>query len=179
MHFPKLLLPSIILTTTAVGIRLHRGNDCSGDALLCANINPDSCCGSFDNQDFASVGFYGIPSDWRLVCQGMEPGNCGALAIDGHTSSGGNFVCPSSGGYSSARYDFNVARRDNEATGGGGCEPQRPDALVLEDGGRYNVTDLDDDDLVQQVCNSSESWTIVESSILTSFMCCVVSTKAH
>ncbi|RYP08895.1 hypothetical protein DL764_001605 [Monosporascus ibericus] len=146
MLFPQILL-GLVATASAIDIYLHVGGGCGGNSVVCTNINPNTCCSGSSVEIFPSVGFRGIPTFWNLQCRGHTGANCAGLR-EIQTAQNTNFVCLNNGGFSGGGYGFNGRKRDDCASGG--CTTyQKADTLLLEDGGKYNIADLEDAPLTQ------------------------------
>ncbi|RYO95459.1 hypothetical protein DL766_007767 [Monosporascus sp. MC13-8B] len=141
------ILLGLFATASAIDIYLHVGGDCGGNAVVCVGINPNTCCSTSDIDIFPTVGFRGIPTHWNLECKGHSGGRCNRLR-EVQPARNTNFVCLRSGFFSGGGYGFSGRKRADGADGG--CTAyQKPDTLLLEDGGKYNIADLEDAPLTQ------------------------------
>ncbi|WQF89892.1 hypothetical protein CDEST_14906 [Colletotrichum destructivum] len=150
MHFPQILL-GFAATVSAIDIYLHVGGGCGGNAVLCGNINPNTCCSGSGVDIFPTVGFRGIPYEWNLETRGHSGGGCNQLR-EVQPARNTNFICLYSGGFSGGGYGFAGRKRDECASSGSCTSFQKPDTLLLEDGGKWNIADLEDAPLRQMVC---------------------------
>ncbi|KAK2751260.1 hypothetical protein CKAH01_06446 [Colletotrichum kahawae] len=143
MHFPQILL-SLVASVSAIDIYLHVGGGCGGNAVVCTNINPNTCCGGSGVDIFPTVGFRGIPTNWNLECRGHSGGNCNNLR-EVQPARNTNFVCLYSGGFSGGGYGFAARKRaEDDSCSTGGCANQaNPDTLLLEDGGKFDIAALE------------------------------------
>lgn len=140
-------LVGLVATASAVDVYLHVGGDCSGNAIVCVGINPNNCCGGSGADIFPSVGFRGIPFDWTLQTRGHNGGNCNGLR-EVQRAAGTNFMCLRNGWFSGGGYGFTNKKRENAvddacAAAESCTGSQKPDLLLLEDGGKYNIADMD------------------------------------
>ncbi|KAI0190310.1 hypothetical protein F4808DRAFT_465723 [Astrocystis sublimbata] len=130
---------------SALDIRFWTGPNCGGTAMICGGFNPDACCGQGFTQS-GSVGFYGIPPSWDITCTTFQGDGC-QFQKDSTRIRGQNFACQSSGSYSGAKYTFNNNKIAARGAQGACKRTQKPDTLMLEDGTRYNLQELHDDQI--------------------------------
>jgi hypothetical protein len=148
------VLLTLAATASAIDIYLHVGGNCDGNAAVCRNVNPNVCCGGSSTDIFPTVGFRGIPTDWNLECRGHSGGNCNGLR-EVQRAHNTNFMCLRNGWFSGGGYGFTSKKRAEACTTAGGCTTsQKPDTLILEDGGEYKIADLEGAALAQMVCSS-------------------------
>ncbi|KAI8309096.1 hypothetical protein K4K61_002125 [Colletotrichum sp. SAR11_59] len=101
---------------SAINIHLHVGSGCGGNAVVCTNINPNTCCSGSGLDIPPTVGFLGIPTDWKLECMGHSGGNCNTCG----------------------------RRAESDSCSTGGCANLvKPDTLLLEDGGKFDLAALE------------------------------------
>ncbi|KAI8311000.1 hypothetical protein K4K59_007780 [Colletotrichum sp. SAR11_240] len=137
-----------VASVSAINIRFHVGSSCGGNAVVCTNINPNTCCGRSGGGIFPTVGFRGIPTNRNLECMGHSGGNCNNLR-EVQPARNTNFICLYSGGFSGGffggGYGFAARKRaEDDSCSTGGCANQvRPDTLLLEDGGKYDIAGLE------------------------------------
>ncbi|TEA10529.1 hypothetical protein C8034_v009556 [Colletotrichum sidae] len=144
MHYPQILL-GLVASVSAIDIYLHVAGGCDGNSVMCSNMPPNMCCGGSGVDIFPTVGFRGIPYEWNLECRGHSGGNCNNLR-EVQPARNTNFVCLYSGGFSGGGYGFAAAKRDGEdgTCAAGSCAfQQKPDTLLMEDGGKYDLTQLE------------------------------------
>ncbi|KAL3298215.1 transcription factor protein, partial [Colletotrichum asianum] len=121
---------------SAINIHLHVGSGCGGNAVVCTNINPNTCCGGSGLDIPPTVGFRGIPTDWKLECMGHSGGNCNTC---GRSSPRATSTSSTS---SPAAATALLAESDSCSTGG--CANLvKPDTLLLEDGGKFDLAALE------------------------------------
>jgi len=91
---------------TAIDIAFFPGGDCKGDAKLHTNAAPNTCYRQVDGIRYQSIGFFGIPFDWRVEARGYSDGNCGTQT-NVERGSNTNFIClRTSNNFASAGYGF-------------------------------------------------------------------------
>lgn len=152
MWFPKIIL-GLFATASALDIHLFLGRGCTDNIthVICEDASPGRCCSGSPVQIFPSIGFFGIVESWSLQCRGFAD-TCGRL-MESQTASGVNFKCLEGGPFASTSYIFNGKKRadgsDESCT-----EYQKPNTLVLGDGSKYNITDMEDAPLTELVCPS-------------------------
>ncbi len=146
MRFPQILL-GLVAPASAIDIYLHFSGGCTGNAAVCTEYNPDTCCQGSSGDIFPSVAFMGIPTFWNLDCRGYSGGNCNAVR-EIQPASNTNLVCLNSGFFSGRGYGFRNQKRADGAVEG--CE--KPDILLFEDGGKYNITGLEEAHFTKLVC---------------------------
>ncbi|KAF2113901.1 hypothetical protein BDV96DRAFT_661126 [Lophiotrema nucula] len=146
MRYFQILL-SLAAAASAVDVRFHSNNGCSGTTIQCGNLGPDSCCG-LDNAAFKSMGFDAIPLDWSIETRSYNLGRCSHLRLllpPQHTA----HVCHDSGDdiarYTGGGYGFRNRKVDACGDGQECKTSQKPDTLILEEGQKYAVTDMGDD----------------------------------
>ncbi|KAI1854676.1 hypothetical protein JX265_002316 [Neoarthrinium moseri] len=145
MLYPQILL-GLAATASAIDAYFHLGGDCDGPATLCKDLNPGVCCTSSGSN---TVGYRGIPTDWRLSMTAYFGGGCSIVAYT-NPAVNTNYVCirPFSGDppFTGTRYFFDSKKRaeDEPCT-----STQKPDELILADGTRYNIAGLEDNVLNQ------------------------------
>ncbi|KAM3065361.1 hypothetical protein ACMFMG_011515 [Clarireedia jacksonii] len=142
MRFISILL-GLATAVSAIDIYFHTtAQDCSGDYLLCPNVNPDGCCG-IASGTASSLGFRGIPTNWYLELRGYESGKCRVLK-ELETAYNTNFMCLDEGSFTGAEYSF---RSDNStkravvpAARSEDCTP--PEFLILANGKKYSLAGM-------------------------------------
>ena len=163
MLYPQILL-GLVATVSAIDSYFHLGENCDGPAIVCTGLNPDVCCTASASN---SVGYRGIPLDWSISTTAFTGGGCTNYGNRG-SASGSNFICMprccGNAGYSGTKYRFGSKKRseiEGEALTGTEEEEeedkpctssQKANQLVLVDGTKYDIVDLDDDNLNQLVC---------------------------
>ncbi|KAH8648196.1 hypothetical protein BGZ60DRAFT_423325 [Tricladium varicosporioides] len=155
MHYLSIIL-GFATAASALDIYLHTSRtDCSGPAIVCTGINPNTCCG-IPTGSVASIGFRGIVNDWFIEVRGHEGGRCGPIkTLD--TAFQTNFKCLSQGPYTGAGYGFRGKKRGAAAVAEK-CTP--PDLLILEGGKKYSLVGMEDsqlDELVALVSNGTNA----------------------
>ncbi|KAI8296446.1 hypothetical protein K4K56_003652 [Colletotrichum sp. SAR 10_98] len=135
-------------SVSAINIHLHVGGGRGGNTVVCTNINPNTCCGLSGGDSFPTAGFRGIPTNWNLECMGHSGDNCNNLR-EVQPARDTNFVCLYSGG----GYGFAARKRaEDSSSSTGGCANQvKPDTLLLEDGGKYDIAGLEGAPLTELV----------------------------
>lgn len=121
MQLPTILL-GLIATVSAIDISFYFGEGCSGNGIVCRNASPNMCCGGA-GINYTSIGFSGIPPDWRTRCKVWGPGGCSSFPIRTLTPRS-DFVCFEGGGYYSASYDLALVERSDAADGASIAERQ-------------------------------------------------------
>lgn len=121
MQLPIILF-GLMATASAIDISFYFGEGCSGNGVVCRNASPNMCCGGA-GINYTSIGFSGIPSDWRTRCKVWGPGGCSQFPIRTVTPSS-DFVCIEGGGYYSASYDLALVARSDTADGANIAERQ-------------------------------------------------------
>ncbi|KAL8420487.1 hypothetical protein RB594_003322 [Gaeumannomyces avenae] len=151
MHFSQVTSTMLALgagLASAVDVRLYYSNDCSGNYLVCSNLGANVCCTG------TSVSLYWVVNR-SLDARGFAGGNCGELRSARRTSS--SFCMPGTGVvYTGGRWvvpaSLRVRDQDVCAAGVGKCDAvQKPDTLVLADGSKFKVVDLDNAKIEQLV----------------------------
>ncbi|KAM7188254.1 hypothetical protein V8F20_010631 [Naviculisporaceae sp. PSN 640] len=164
MHFIQTIVLSLataVGTTTAIDIYLKSAGNCgSGNTIVCRGINPNACCGTFD-QRFTTIGFYGIPTNWAISCHGYMNGPCTGLKEIQHARNK-NFICLQDGPFMSGFYKFLPGKRGaavdavsalsaqcgpGDSDGQGCIKSVKPDLLELEDGAKYDIAALEGEKL--------------------------------
>ncbi|TDZ35733.1 putative secreted protein [Colletotrichum spinosum] len=135
MYFSSLLL-TLAATVSAIDIRAHSGDNCSGGYAACANINPN------------------IPTNWRIRAGAYTGGGCSFFGGE-RDSNGATTIClpyTTRGDRTGGKYWFlNRKRADDqscpaEQPGVGKCEAVvKPNLLVLDDGTEYDIAGLAED----------------------------------
>jgi hypothetical protein len=156
MLYPQILL-GLAATVSAIDAYFHLGSNCDGPSVLCSGLNPGVCCTASSAN---SVGYRGIPTNWNIDTQAFTGGGCANYG-SGAGARGTNFVCIKEfiGVYTGTRYNFASRKKRAEAETGPACvgteEPcafsRKANELLLEDGTRYNIADVEDDVLEQMV----------------------------
>ncbi|TDZ65271.1 putative secreted protein [Colletotrichum trifolii] len=155
MYFSSLLL-TLAATVSAIDIRAHSGDNCSGGYAACANINPNVCC-VFSNSATsgrASIAVAAIPTNWRIRAGAYTGGGCSFFGGE-RDSNGATTIClpyTTRGDRTGGKYWFlNRKRADDqscpaEQPGVGKCEAVvKPNLLVLDDGTEYDIAGLAED----------------------------------
>jgi hypothetical protein len=157
MHFSPLILP-LATVASAIDIRFFSGMKCNVGAFrACGNINPESCC-HIDHKA-NSVGFFAVPVNWHLVTRSYVDKK-GTLCFgddkaNEFNSNGATTVCHGTSGifpgnYRGAGYSFIDKRRATDTSDKQACV--KPNLLVLEDGKKYKIDELDNDLTEHMVC---------------------------
>ncbi|RYP21723.1 hypothetical protein DL765_002079 [Monosporascus sp. GIB2] len=109
-----------------------------------------------------SIGFRGIPTNWFLEVRGYEGGGCRSVkTLD--TAFQTNFRCLGNGPYTGASYIFRGKKRGAEA---GTKKCTLPDTLILDDGTKYSLVDMEDsqrEELVAIASNGTAAADIPEA----------------
>lgn len=150
MHFSQVASTMLALgagVASAVDVRLYYSNNCSGNYLVCTNLGANSCCTG------TSVSLYWVLNR-SVDARGYAGGNCGELRSTRRTST--SFCMPGTGVvYTGSRWVVPSTlrvRADDVCAAAGKCDSsQKPDTLVLADGSKFKVSDLDDAKLEQLV----------------------------
>jgi hypothetical protein len=173
-------------SSSAIDVTLFYGPYCAGDRLICTAIDPSQCCVSGGN-DFFSAGFFWIPHEWQLTTEAYRNG-CADLSAS-HSVSDQSADCLTYRGkfwfhakrypvialtqthldnaqlpLSSGLYRFRsrkVRSLDNRGAVGSECNPQKPNILVLADGQRYDISQLDDN-LLKSLVEFTSDGTAIE-----------------
>lgn len=143
MKFSYTLL-SLIATATAVDIRFTDNQSCNGWFAACSNINPGICCSIATF--VKAVEFAAVPSSWTLRKSGFNGENCNNLIAE--LVSQGSFCFTDLRGFRSARYSFvskKLARSPSDVPTSEEC--QKVDTFVLEDGTKYPIDHLSDEQI--------------------------------
>lgn len=154
-------------TVSAIDAYFHLGSNCDGPATLCGALQPGTCCVVGGSN---SVAYRGIPTNWAINVLSFIGGGCNQV-VGTSTARNTNYVCFAAtgfGSYTGSRYSFASKRAEassealacpevgaDEATGQPCTSSQKPDQLVLVDGTRYNIIDLEEDVLNEMVCYTS------------------------
>ena len=154
MRFFQALL-GLAGTASALDIYFHTGTNCDGASVICQGINPGVCC-SVGGITQRSVAYRGIVPTWNIRCRSYQGNGCEILRADS-TVKGVNYQCHSfqnNYNYNGARYDFvNSKRAEDTCTADEGtCESsQKADTLIMEDGTKFSILDLEEDPLEELV----------------------------
>ncbi|ETS80607.1 hypothetical protein PFICI_08136 [Pestalotiopsis fici W106-1] len=141
MQIPQILL-GLAATAAAIDVYLFPGKGCKGNSGVCRGLNPGVCCPGGNGNDLGSVGFYGIPTAWRIDAKGHNGGQC-ANTIAQSFVSGTTWVCIDGSRYSGGSYVFwGKKRGEGESSDGA-----KLDAFLLEDGTELNIADLDENSI--------------------------------
>lgn len=139
MQLTQILL--VGLATSASAIDVFFG--CSGTNPGCRNLNPNNCCNGARRDFTSEIGFYGIPSNWRIQARGHYNGNCAELR-NTQNSNGATFICLRSNPfYSGAGYGFLNKKRDITEESAPADKCVEPNTLRYEDGTLYDIAGLD------------------------------------
>lgn len=151
MQFLTAALLTLVGSASAVDLYFHVNGDCSGSAVVCSNMNPNTCCGVGARDIYPSVAVRGIPTNWNLNCRGHFGGGC-TFVRQARNSNGANWVClnDSQGWYSGIGYSF-VGKKRDEITPAGEAgaaaeECAKPDLAVFADGTQLALAGLEDAD---------------------------------
>ncbi|KAJ4253925.1 hypothetical protein NW762_010323 [Fusarium torreyae] len=158
MKFLTAISPFIVTVSGLIeDLYLHTNNDCGGSSLVCSKFPPNTCCGtSTNNSPYQSVALRGSNiQNLKLQLRGYDGGNCKTLkTISGNN--GNPWICNRSNGFRYTGCGYNPVSRKRAASELN-TECQRPDALVLPDGTKYDLTGLNDDDFASIVNISVEA----------------------
>lgn len=161
----RIALLSLATSASAIDGYFFNSNSCGGSSVVCSNMNPNSCCNAPSGWNANTVGYYGIPGDWRIQGNGYSSGGCIGLASVASSGGSSNICLGPVGRYlRSSDYYFVSKKRaaaadscatDGSAVGQGCQDPRTPDILILADGAQFDITDLKDDLLDNLVCSLS------------------------
>lgn len=142
MKFLSTLL-SLFATASAIDLYMHGTSDCSGGSIVFTNKNPDICFGDW-NAASRTIALRAIPRGWNVELRGYSGGFCNTLrTVKGNN--GGNWICDGDNGvrFSGVGYNFvGKKRAEPEPEPSVGSECERPDALLLADGTKYDLSSL-------------------------------------
>ncbi|KAF5013634.1 hypothetical protein FDECE_361 [Fusarium decemcellulare] len=130
---------NLVAVASAIDLYAHSNGDCTGNAGVCSNMNPNVCCGGPGGG--ASVAARGIPIGWLVELRAYNGGDCNNLASVRGSGGGQTFLCIGGGFFTGIGYNFYGRKRD-EPGNKSGCH--RPDTLVLSDGSKYDLSGLED-----------------------------------
>jgi hypothetical protein len=161
MHYTYIVL-GLVAAASAVDIRLYDNEShCNGGVWTsCTNIAANTCCQGSNSHRTTAINFIAIPSNWRLVTRSYTSLNCDRNSLSHEFfSNGATSVCHGGGWvanwYGGGGYSFVSKKRTEEdscdAIGGSCARSQKPDILV-KDGQKYAIADLDEATLEQLVC---------------------------
>lgn len=157
MMYAQIIL-GLVATASAIDTYFHLGNNCDGPAIVCTGLNPGICCtASVSN----SLGYRGIPTDWVITAEAFFGSGCG-ISAGSQTARNTNFLCFHRS-LTGTRYRFSSKKRGEAGIEASTCsdadEPctssQKANELVLLDGTRYNIVDLEEGALDELVCYTS------------------------
>lgn len=159
----RIALLSLATSASAIDGYFFNSNSCGGSSVVCSNMNPNSCCNAPSGWNANTVGYYGIPGDWRIQGNGYSSGGCVGLASVASSGGSSNICLGPVGRYlRSSDYYFvskkraaapNSCATDGSAVGQGCQDPRTPDTLILADGAQFDIADLKDDLLDNLVCS--------------------------
>ena len=160
-----LALLGLAASASAIDGYFFGASSCGGNSVVCSNMNPNSCCNAPSGWNANTVGYYGIPTNWRIQGTGYSSDNCIGPASVG-SSGGSSFFClgPVGRYLRSTDYTFVGKKRaavadscatDAPAVGQGCQDPRNPDTLILADGAQFDIADLKDGLLNNLVCPPS------------------------
>ncbi|KAF9873052.1 hypothetical protein CkaCkLH20_09562 [Colletotrichum karsti] len=155
MYFSSLLL-GLAATASAIDLRAHPNDGCTGSYSACVNLNPNVCCSfsSSSTSGKATIAVVAIPSNWRIRAESWTGGGCrftgGSLDSGGSTT-----IClpySTRGDRTGGSYFFLSRKRANdescpaEQPGAGKCEAVvKPNVVGLADGTEYGIAGLTDE----------------------------------
>ncbi|KAJ0162424.1 putative secreted protein [Colletotrichum tanaceti] len=152
MYISTLITLGLAATASAIDVRAHDGDNCSGGYIGCANINPNVCC-TFTGAH-ASIAVAAIPSNWRIRTQAFTGGGCSFFGGE-RDSNGATYVClpyTTRGDRTGGKYFFIGRKRADDTScpaeqpGVGKCEAVvQADTLGLADGTEYSIAGLSED----------------------------------
>ena len=88
----RIALLSLATSASAIDGYFFNSNSCGGSSVVCSNMNPNSCCNAPSGWNANTVGYYGIPGDWRIQGNGYSSGGCVGLASVA-SSGGSSNIC--------------------------------------------------------------------------------------
>lgn len=131
----------------------------------CLGLQPNQCCNLENQYSVRTVLIDSIPRGWHIKAAAYKGANCNGVMHAKETNTatrlclGGEYGMTT--GWRRARYHFvNKKRSVNSEEGDDDkeCEQVQPNAYLLGDGSKYNITGLDPDKLQDLVsCVSSPS----------------------
>ncbi|KAI9148464.1 hypothetical protein HJFPF1_12296 [Paramyrothecium foliicola] len=128
---------NLVAVASAIDLYAHGSTDCSGNAGVCTNMPPNTCCVGSGG----SVAARGIPIGWHVELRAYTGGGCRHLGPVIGSGGAVNWLCARGGFWTGSGYNFYGRKRDDSVEVDD-SECIRPDTLLLADGSEYDLSVL-------------------------------------